>query len=96
MTEAALFKNELMKDPNIIGVSAKEWRQVGHRCKIANDSSMQFAYETIDESYLPVLKIPIVEGRNFSTDFPSDSTNSVIVNESFVKKQAGKTQLVKQ
>ena len=84
--DAALFKNELMKSPDIIGVSAKNggvWRT---GAKTGNDSSMQFAYETIDESYLPLLKIPLIEGRNFSVAFPSDSTNSVIVNESFVKK----------
>ncbi|HRP43313.1 MAG TPA: ABC transporter permease, partial [Ginsengibacter sp.] len=40
----------------------------------------------IDESYLPAFQIPIVSGRNFSENFPSDSSNSVIVNESFVKK----------
>jgi hypothetical protein len=34
---------------------------------------------------LPTFKIPIITGRNFSPDFPSDSTHSVIVNESFVK-----------
>ena len=88
--DAALFKNELMKSPDIIGVSAKNggvWRT---GAKTGNDSSMQFAYETIDESYLPLLKIPLIEGRNFSVAFPSDSTNSVIVNESFVKKAGWK------
>jgi putative ABC transport system permease protein len=88
--DAALFKNELMKSPDIIGVSAKNggvWRT---GAKTGNDSSMQFAYETIDESYLPLLKIPLIEGRNFSAAFPSDSTNSVIVNESFVKKAGWK------
>jgi len=87
-TEAALFKNELMNDPNIVGISAKNngmWRT---GAKTGNDSSIQFAYETIDENYIPLLKIPLLQGRNFSKAFPADSTNSVIVNESFVK-QAG-------
>jgi putative ABC transport system permease protein len=34
-----------------------------------------------------------VEGRNFSKDFPSDSVQSVIVNESFVKKAGWKNPL---
>ena len=52
-------------------------------------------YETIDENYLPLLKIPLIAGRNFSPAFPSDSTQSVIVNESFVKAAIGKIQLEK-
>ena len=51
----------------------------------AVDSSVFFRSETIDENYFPLLKIPLVAGRNFSPAFPSDSTQSVIVNESFVK-----------
>ncbi|MEP6467018.1 MAG: FtsX-like permease family protein, partial [Parafilimonas sp.] len=89
-TDATVFKNELMKGPDIIAVSAKNGGQWRTGAKIANDSSVQFAYETIDENYLPELKIPIIEGRNFSTAFPADSTNSVIVNESFVKKAGWK------
>ncbi|MDQ2863544.1 MAG: FtsX-like permease family protein, partial [Bacteroidota bacterium] len=89
-TDAAVFKNELMKNPDIITVSARNGGQWRTGAKVANDSSIQFAYETIDENYLTELKIPIIEGRNFSTAFPADSTNSVIVNESFVKKAGWK------
>jgi putative ABC transport system permease protein len=53
--------------------------------KNAVGSNISFQDETIDENYLPVLKIPLVAGRNFSPAFPSDSIQSVIVNESFVK-----------
>ena len=63
-----------------------KWRRVGNGCKVKGDSIIKFAYETIDESYIPLLKIPLVQGRNFSTQYPYDSTQSVIVNESFVKK----------
>lgn len=34
------------------------------------------------------MKIKVLQGRNFSPDYPTDSTQSVIVNETFVK-QAG-------
>ena len=44
-----------------------------------------FDMKIIDEQYLPILQIPVVEGRNFSKYFISDSARSVIVNESFVK-----------
>ena len=79
-----------MKSPDIIGVSAKNSGMWRTGAKTGSDSSMQFAYETIDENYLPLMKIPLVQGRNFSTAFPADSNNSVIVNESFVKKAGWK------
>lgn len=87
-TQAAIFKNELLKNPNILEVAPKNsgvWKTMA---KLANDSNITFHYETIDESYLPTLKIPIVQGRNFSKKYPADSIHSVLVNEAFVK-QAG-------
>ena len=86
--EAAIFKSELLKNSNIVDVAAKNSGPWMTGAKLANDSSISFNYETVDESYIPELKIPLVQGRNFSRDFPSDSTNSVLVNEAFVK-QAG-------
>lgn len=89
-SEAALFKNELLKNSNIVDVAAKNgggWYTVA---KLNNDSSIEFNYETIDESYLPEFKIPIIQGRNFSKAFPADSINSILVNEAFVKKAGWK------
>jgi putative ABC transport system permease protein len=84
--EAELFKNELLKDPNIISVAPRNSGRWGTIAKLSNDSTLEFDYETVDEGFLPTLKIPLTQGRNFSPDFPSDSANSVLVNESFVKK----------
>jgi len=86
--QAWLFKNELLKDPDIISVAPRNGGQWGTVAKLSNDTTIQFDYETVDEAYLPTLKIPLTAGRNFSPDFPSDSSNSILVNESFVK-QAG-------
>jgi len=84
-TDAAAFKNELLKNPNIAGVSVKNAGARGTGTKNAIGSTTYFADETVDENYLPLLKIPLIAGRNFSTAFPADFTQSVIVNESFVK-----------
>ena len=84
--EAALLKMELKKDPNIVGEASRNGGSWVTVAKVNGDSSMQFAYETVDEDFLPLLKIPVIKGRNFSRDFPSDSSHSVLVNESFVKK----------
>jgi putative ABC transport system permease protein len=84
-TDAAVFKNELLKNPNIVGVSVKNAGEFGSGTKNTVGSTIYFTDEIVDENYLPLLKIPLVAGRNFSTAFPADSTQSIIVNESFVK-----------
>src|SRR6266498_4485676 len=90
-SEAALFKTELLKNPNIVDVAAKNGGQWITGARLGNESDISFNYETIDESYIPELKIPLVKGRNFSKDYPADSNNSVIVNESFVKQARWKS-----
>jgi putative ABC transport system permease protein len=89
--DAAAFKNELLRNPNIAGVSVKNAGQWGTGTKNAVGSTVYFAGETVDENYLPLLKIPLTAGRNFSTAFPADAAQSVIVNESFVKAANWKT-----
>lgn len=40
---------------------------------------------TIDEDFFSLYEIDILQGRNFSKDFPSDRTDSIILNESAVR-----------
>jgi putative ABC transport system permease protein len=89
-SNAAVFKAELLKNPNITSVAAKNAGSWFTNARLSNDSMMQFSYETVDENYLTTMKIPLVTGRNFSPQYPSDSNNSVIVNEAFVKKAGWK------
>jgi len=89
-SEATYFKAELLKNSNITDVAARNGGYWGTSAKLFNDSTISFDYETIDESYIPVLKIPVIAGRNFSGSYPSDVTNSILVNESFVKKAGWK------
>lgn len=88
--EAKLLRNELIQDPDIIGVASKNGGGWFTAAKINSDSTMNFSYETVDESFLPLMKIPVIEGRNFSAEYPSDSSHAVLVNESFVKKAGWK------
>jgi putative ABC transport system permease protein len=83
--DAAVFKSELLKNTNIIGVSVKNAGEWGTGTKNSAGSTVYFTNEIVDENYLPLLKIPLVAGRSFSTAFPADSIQSVIINESFVK-----------
>ncbi len=89
-SETKLVKEELMKNPNILGMTSKNGGSWSIAAKVNGETKLQFTYETIDESYIPLLKIPVIQGRNFSKDFPSDSTHSVLVNETFVKKAGWK------
>ena len=89
-SEAALFKNEMLKANNIVDVAPKNGGVWQTTAKIRTDSIIHFAYETVDESFLPTLKIPLFQGRNFSKKYPSDSVNAVLVNEAFVKKAGWK------
>ncbi len=88
--EARLLKSELMKFPSIVDVAPKNQGFWGTVAKVNGEKQLSFAYETVDETYLPLFKIPVLTGRNFSPDFPSDSTQSVLVNESFVKEAGWK------
>ncbi|MBC7936615.1 MAG: ABC transporter permease [Rhizobacter sp.] len=89
-SEAARFTNELIKNPDIISVAPKNEGSWQTTAKLGNDSTISFAYETVNEFYLPLYKIPLVQGRNFSSEFPADSNNSVLVNEAFVKEAGWK------
>jgi hypothetical protein len=94
--EVQLFRNELMKDPAITGVAPKDKWYSFNVAKISEDSTIGAANVTVDEAFLPMLKIPIVAGRNFSGQFPLDSTRSIIVNEAFVRKAGWKDPIGKQ
>lgn len=88
--ESQLFIDELKKGPSILEVAPKNAGSWGTVAKVNGEKQIDFAYETVNPVYLPLMKIPILMGRNFSPDFPSDSTQSVLVNEAFVKKAGWK------
>jgi len=85
----ALFKNELTNKPNIINVAARNGGRSISGAK-ANNKNIEIEQSRIDENFLTEFKIPVIAGRNFSAAYPSDSTHSVIVNESFIN-EAGWT-----
>ena len=85
-SEVKLLREELLKNQTIVAVAPKNGGHWSTIAKVNRDTEINFAYETIDPDYLPFFKIPIRKGRNFSADFPVDSTHSVLVNETFAKK----------
>ncbi|MEO8763754.1 MAG: ABC transporter permease [Ginsengibacter sp.] len=88
--EAQLFREELLKSPYIAGVGLKNNGSSGTTVKVNNATQVNITYETVDASFIPLLKIPVVAGRNFSAGFPSDSAHSVLVNEAFVREAGWK------
>ena len=91
--KANVFKTQLKNHASIAEVANKNGGFWGTVAKINGETQIFFAYETVDESFIPMLKIPVVKGRNFSKEFPSDSTQSVLVNEAFVRKAGWKDPL---
>ncbi|MDO3625104.1 ABC transporter permease [Mucilaginibacter sp. BT774] len=87
-TKLPLFKSELLKDPSILRVTADQGGRWGTMAHINGNQQQMFDMKHVDEDYLPLFKVPIVKGRNFSKAMVSDSAKSILVNEEFVK-QAG-------
>ena len=90
--EVGLFKTALSGNPNILGVAPRNSGYSEFSVEVSGDgkSDVTMTYETVDAGYLSLLKIPLVAGRNFSPDYPADSTQSVLVNESFVREAGWK------
>ncbi|MBO9611273.1 MAG: ABC transporter permease [Dyadobacter sp.] len=86
--QAYLLRHQLQKDPDVLAVAPKNSGRWNTSAKVNRGEEVAFTYETVDPEYLPAIQVPIVRGRNFSADYPADSTGSVLVNEAFVK-QAG-------
>jgi ABC-type antimicrobial peptide transport system permease subunit len=91
------FRNELRKDSRILGITAAthlpsaigsnsagvEWK--------GKDPQQEVLVGMcgVDYDYVDVLKIELLEGRNFSREFESDKTQAFLVNEE-VRKLMGK------
>jgi putative ABC transport system permease protein len=88
--DVKLLREELSKHAEILGVGAKDAGFSFTGGTINGNVGTGFVYATIDEQYLPLLKIPVVAGRNFSPDFPTDTVGAVLVNETFVTKAGWK------
>eukprot|EP01031_Cornospumella_fuschlensis_P000178 gene178-220_t len=89
-TETNTFKQELFKNPTIESVAPRQGGTWNTLANVNGKKEIIFAIDIVDEDYLSTLKIPMVQGRNFSKDFPSDSSQSILVNEAFVKEAGWK------
>jgi putative ABC transport system permease protein len=67
--------------------SSGEWMKSINSLKNANNEEIQFISNmpVIDDNYLNMFEIKLLEGRNFSKTFSTDYDESVIVNTTYVK-----------
>lgn len=79
-----VIKQELQNTVGIQSVAGFNGHYNGTGAKI-REKNIGFGYIGVDDDFLTTLEIPLVQGRNFSKSFPSDPTQSVIVNEAFVR-----------
>lgn len=91
-----VFKEQLVRDPRVASVTTSAFLPAGPTNTNLttsfpdddkNKNSRVRIYQ-IDDSYIPTMGMKIVEGRNFSKEFPSDSSQdapTVIVNETLAK-----------
>ncbi len=79
------IKQELGSMSEISSVAGYNGNYNGTVAK-ANDEMIEFGYIGVDDDFLKTLEIQLVEGRNFSSEFPIDPEESIIVNEAFLRK----------
>jgi putative ABC transport system permease protein len=83
--ELSRFQQILMSKDMIINVAPSNSGYWNTGARVNGDQNIQFAIENINEHYAPVLGLKLLKGRNFLAGMPTDSTDHVLVNESFVK-----------
>lgn len=86
------FKGELLKDADIISVTASATNpfDVGQYISINweghyEQDELPLPYTMVDYDYFETFEMHIVEGRGFSEMYPSDENNACLVNQSAVK-----------
>lgn len=82
--QAQLLKTELKKSAHVHEVAARS-RGFNYRGVKADGKDVGAFDFKVDEHYLAALEIALKDGRNFSSQFPGDSSGSVIINEAFAK-----------
>lgn len=90
-----LYQSEFTKVPGVLSAGYKNIGLFGGKTQAGN-KEFTATYERIDAAYLPALGVNMASGRNFSPDYPSDSTTSVLINQTLAdqsgwKNAVGKT-----
>ena len=86
------FKEEALKNPDILNISGSPSgiptleRSIENITHFTDPSKeIVFSHYLVDYDFFKTLKIKLLKGRTFSINIPSDSRNSVIINQTGVK-----------
>ena len=86
------FAEELKKNPDIVSVTGMEdILGVNHNTRsfviegMFDDQPFWYPAFLVRYDFIETFDIEVVEGRAFSRDFPSDSSEAIMINESMVK-----------
>jgi putative ABC transport system permease protein len=87
------FKDELLKDPGIVSVTALNKKPTGRLSSnlgfkaegMAEDANYSIKIVTVDWDFFETIENKIVAGRSFNKKFPSDEKDCFILNEAAVK-----------
>jgi len=73
-----VFRNELQGRPNVINVTGKNagWSIMSVK---ADGNTIDVEKSKVDEHFIPTFRLTLIAGRNFSEEYPSDTSFSVIV-----------------
>jgi putative ABC transport system permease protein len=91
LRKSELIFNEFNKNPNVLSSSLNNFsfKSIPKIMMWPENEGQEQQSERnnicVDENFLKTYQIKLINGRNFSKDFPSDETESFIVNESAVK-----------
>ncbi|HEX9972708.1 MAG TPA: ABC transporter permease, partial [bacterium] len=86
-----IFKNEIMTNNNIKGVSFSNEIPIFGGFGTVNlktknmEKPMPVNSYSIDPEFIPNFKIELIAGRNFSNEFLTDTKNTIIINEQAVQ-----------
>lgn len=92
---AQLFTEQLAKEPKVKAIttslySFNEPGWIGMDYHDNNNVFRPFRMNAIDAQFIPAMNIQLVAGRNFDPTNAADSSNSMIVNETFAKEYGWK------
>ena len=86
------FKERLLRDPRIVNVTyasapphflfnVNNFRWEG----VDSDKEVEFDFLYVDHDYAETFDLEIVQGRDFSEEYPTDATEAYLVNQSAVR-----------
>ncbi len=90
--EYKVFKQELLKNPNILNVTASNKKptarlssNLSYEAENVDSENKSIKIVTVDYDFFETMNNKIVQGRSFSRDFIADENSTFIINEAALK-----------